>query len=56
MHIAHALHSFDVHSDFQEKREFIRQALDSLDDFFYVIGPEGRFRRWNDRIQEITGH
>lgn len=54
--IAHALHSFSVQSDLQEERQFIGQALDALDDVFYVIGPEGRFRRRNKRIQEVTGH
>lgn len=54
--IGHALHSFDVQSDLQEEREFIGEALDALDDIFYVIGPEGTLRRWNERLREVTGY
>lgn len=54
--IAHALHSFDIQSELQKEREFINEALDALDDVFYVIGLEGNLRRWNERIPEVTGH
>jgi PAS domain S-box-containing protein len=42
--------------ELREEREFVRQALDTLDDVFYVIGPEGDIRRWNRRLSEVTGY
>jgi PAS domain S-box-containing protein len=40
----------------REEREFITQALDTLDDAFYVVGTDGTMRRWNDRLAEVTGY
>jgi len=54
--IAHVLHSFDVRARLREKREFIEQALDSLNDVFYVVNADGTVRRWNDRLAEVTGY
>lgn len=42
--------------DLRDEREFIDQALDALNDIFYVIGTDGEFRRWNDQLSEITGY
>jgi PAS domain S-box-containing protein len=39
-----------------EEREFIDQALDTLDDVFYVLGPDGEMRRWNSRVETVTGY
>jgi len=54
--IAHALHSFDLRADLRDERQFIEQALDTLDDIFYVLGPDGTLRRWNDRLPAVTGY
>jgi len=54
--IAHALHSFDLRADLRDERQFIDQALDTLDDLFYVVGPDGTLRRWNDRLPAVTGY
>lgn len=42
--------------ELEAERQFISQALDALDDIFYVIGPEGDLRRWNEPIMEVTGY
>lgn len=42
--------------ELRDEREFIDQALDTLNDIFYVIGTDGEFRRWNDQLSEITGY
>lgn len=39
-----------------KERAFTEQALDTLDDVFYVIDADGTLTRWNDRIVEITGY
>lgn len=39
----------------RREREFVDQALNTLDDVFYVVGPDGSLRRWNDRLTEVTG-
>ncbi|MDB2225993.1 PAS domain S-box protein [Halorubrum ezzemoulense] len=42
--------------ELRAERQFIEQALDTLDDLFYVLNPDGTLRRWNDRVPEITGY
>ena len=46
----------DREQTLREEREFITQALDTLDDVFYVVGTDGTMRRWNDRLAEVTGY
>jgi len=40
----------------RRERDFVEQALNTLNDIFYVIGTDGRIRRWNDRVTEVTGY
>ena len=40
----------------QREREFVDQALDTLDDLFYVVGADGQMIRWNKRLTEVTGY
>ncbi|MFB6168952.1 MAG: PAS domain S-box protein, partial [Haloferacaceae archaeon] len=42
--------------ELRSERRFIEQALDTLDDLFYVLDRDGTLRRWNDRFPEITGY
>ena len=42
--------------ELEEERQFIEQALDTLDDLFYVVGTDGRLRRWNSRAVEVSGY
>ncbi len=42
--------------ELEREREFVEQGLDVLDDVFYVVGTEGRLRRWNERLREVTGY
>jgi PAS domain S-box-containing protein len=42
--------------ELQDERAFIEQALDSLDDVFYVVDPDGSLRRWNARLAAVTGY
>ncbi len=41
--------------ELETEREFIDQALDTLNDVFYVLGSDGRLERWNRRLEQITG-
>ena len=54
--IAHVVHSFEVRASLRAERDFIEQALDSLNDVFYVINADGTLRRWNDHLLETTGY
>lgn len=54
--VAHVLHSFAVRASLREEREFIDQALDSLDDVFYVVNADGTLRRWNEQLAAVTGY
>ena len=40
----------------QEEREFIEQAINTLDDVFYVVGTDGKLQRWNDSLEKSTGY
>ena len=42
--------------ELREERVFIDQALDTLDDIFYVVEADGSLRRWNDRLETVTGY
>jgi PAS domain S-box-containing protein len=42
--------------ELERERAFIEQAVDALDDIFYVVGTDGTLRRWNDSFAEVTGY
>ena len=42
--------------DLAEYREFTDDILDAVDDVFYILGPDGRLRRWNETLPEVTGY
>ncbi|WP_135305481.1 hybrid sensor histidine kinase/response regulator [Haloarcula amylovorans] len=54
--IAHAFYSLETQSNLREQREFIDQALDTLNDTFYVVGTDGTLKRWNSELSEVTGY
>jgi len=40
----------------REERAFVDQALDALEGLCYVVGPDGRLRRWNNTVKNVTGY
>ncbi|EMA32709.1 PAS domain S-box protein [Haloarcula japonica] len=38
------------------QRAFTEKLIDSVDDMFYVVGPDGSLVRWNDTVQSVTGY
>ncbi|MFD1641884.1 PAS domain-containing sensor histidine kinase [Halohasta litorea] len=40
----------------EAERSFIQQSLNTLDDVFYMLDPNGRLERWNDAVTEVTGY
>jgi rsbT co-antagonist protein RsbR len=34
----------------------MRDAINQLDDLFYLFSPEGEFIEWNDALREVTGY
>ncbi|MGB9965675.1 PAS domain-containing protein [Halobacterium hubeiense] len=42
--------------ELEEEQAFVEQALDTLDEAFYVIGTDGTLKRWNDSLCEVTGY
>jgi PAS domain S-box-containing protein len=40
----------------EAERRFIEQALDTLDDIFYVVDTDGSIRRWNEQLPAVTGY
>jgi len=55
-HATAALGRVEQEQTLRAERDFIDQALNTLDDIFYVLGPNGELRRWNDRLPEATGY
>ena len=39
-----------------QERQFIGQALDALDDLFYVLEVDGHLERWNEQFMNVTGY
>lgn len=39
-----------------EERAINEQSLDALDDIYYLVGPDGDLRRWNETVVEVTGY
>jgi PAS domain S-box-containing protein len=42
--------------DLERERRVTDQALDALNDTFYVLNTDGSFRRWNSKVPETTGY
>ncbi|MFB6299355.1 MAG: PAS domain S-box protein [Halobacteriales archaeon] len=45
-----------VRQELSKEREFIDQALDTLDEVFYVLDMDGELERWNCRLSAVTGY
>ncbi len=41
--------------DLRAERDFIRDALNELDDVFFFIDPDGYLQRWNEEFSRIAG-
>ncbi|WP_336337102.1 PAS domain S-box protein [Haloarcula brevis] len=39
-----------------DQRAFTEKLIDSVDDVFYVVGPDGSLVRWNDTVPSVTGY
>ena len=46
----------DAERRLEEERNFIMQAINSLPGIFYVHDSQGRFLRWNERLEQVTGY
>jgi|GEM_PF-2887812 len=42
--------------ELRTQRDLLTNTLDTLQDAFYLLSPEGEFERWNHRICEVTGY
>jgi len=40
----------------ERERQFVEDALDTIDDVFYVIAPDGSIVRWNQPLIEVSGY
>jgi PAS domain S-box-containing protein len=38
------------------ERRFVEEALDALQDVFYVVDADGALLRWNEAVTEVTGY
>ena len=42
--------------ELESERAFSANVIDALEDLFYIVRTDGRFVRWNDRFNEVTGY
>jgi len=42
--------------ELEAERAFTEDVLNSLEDVFYIVEPDGSLARWNDRLGEVTGY
>lgn len=42
--------------ELRAERRFIKQALNALDDLFYVVNTDGTLRRWNSQLPQTAGY
>jgi PAS domain S-box-containing protein len=42
--------------ELESERRFIQQALDAIDDVFYVLDADGVLQRWNEQVPASTGY
>lgn len=45
-----------MQEELERERAFVEEALNTLDDVFYVIDTAGVLERWNDALLEISGY
>ena len=43
-------------ADLEAERGFIEQSLETLEDAFYLLDPDGRLQRWNSTFADRTGY
>lgn len=55
-HTQIALDRLERGNALQDERVFIEQAINALDDLFYVVGTDRKFIQWNNRLTEVTGY
>ncbi|MFT4882911.1 MAG: PAS domain S-box-containing protein [Natronomonas sp.] len=46
----------NVQAELEAERQFIDDALDALQDVFYVITPGGKLKRWNEALLQVSGY
>lgn len=46
----------NIQQALESEREFVEQTLDTLNDVFFVLTPEGEFDRVNQRVLDVTGY
>lgn len=46
----------DLDHALEGEAEFLKHAVDVLDDIFYVLDPNGELRHWNTRAVAVTGY
>jgi len=42
--------------ELQAYREYTDRIFGAIDDIFYVVDTQGKFQRWNDALEEVTGY
>ena len=54
--ITNAVEARQSVEQFRAEQEFSEQALDALDDLFYVLDMDGTIRRYNEQFVAVTGY
>ncbi len=46
----------DQQQKLEAEKAFIEKSLDTIEDTFYMLDPNGNIERWNDSLVEVTGY
>jgi PAS domain S-box-containing protein len=46
----------EVQRALRDERQFVEEALDTLQDVFYVVDADGDLLRWNQAVTDVTGY
>lgn len=45
-----------ANEELRRERDFSDLLLDTVDDVFYLIDPDGKLERWNEQLRTVTGY
>lgn len=46
----------EAQAELEQEKRTLETALDAVDDLFFILDPEGRPVRWNERVNRVSGY
>jgi PAS domain S-box-containing protein len=55
-HRRHANDGYPQRERLRHERELLEGTVDTIEDIFYIVGPDGGMQRWNSSVNKETGY